>query len=445
MVSQLSLSNNSGVSYQGSRRGSCTQIVFKVLKLALLTLLFKSGVSQATTPAVHEISKSQLPCLPTCTTQASAQAILDKFPDLRNYQLRSPIPAPEDCQRGANTLPGIILYKEGTSGISFSSPIPKESFFNEMGRRAAILEELLGQASTNLSFKDQMDAQSRNPTSRGSAFLIDDLTFHFGISPLHLKNECRAYQKAKEWVKEMDTFSPEQLAEKILKTHGTLMRKIDPSYAGKYRITKLTIHQNRPGQPESPTDSALIYEYWIQSIKLNSATQAEEKKNLRILEQMVTQEGEIRKINPPKTDQQRKLADLVGATFTTPPEQIPGAMLEFAKNILHAYQRRHCPDFNPIEFVAYVHQKLVSIHPFEDWNGHSARLLSKVFLEELGYKLMIRDQKEYMLSVALDLKQPGIFADYLRRAIEWTREYFNAEGEALLGTLYRKTPTSGLR
>jgi prophage maintenance system killer protein len=429
MFSQVSSSGSSSVSYQQARRASCTQIVFKVLKLALFTLLSKSELSQAN-PTVHEISTSQLPCLPECTMQA--HTVLNNFSSFREYKTKTPIPAPEDCQRGANTLAGIILSKDGTSGFDFSKPIPRESFPHEMRRRNKLLKQFVENIPYNPRFRADFERQIANPMSRGTRYSIDEENdiLYFGISPLQRQNECRAYKKTKKWVSKISSLSSEQIEEKILKTHETLMRKINPSYAGKYRREKLIIHETRPNQPQAPTDSAATYEYWIQSIKLNSATQAEEEENLRILQQMtVTVEG-LTTIKRPASSEQQKLADLVGASFTTPSDQIKSEMSQFAKNLRQAYQRRNCFDFNPIEFAAYVHQTLIAIHPFEDWNGHCARLLLKVFLEEFGYKLIVRDPIEYQVSVRLDLKQPGIFADYIRQAIEWTQEYFTAEFEA---------------
>lgn len=54
--------------------------------------------------------------------------------------------------------------------------------------------------------------------------------------------------------------------------------------------------------------------------------------------------------------------------------------------------------FHPIELAAVIHHKLVSIHPFVDGNGRTARLLMNIILMQKGYPLVIilkNDRKIY--------------------------------------------------
>ena len=43
------------------------------------------------------------------------------------------------------------------------------------------------------------------------------------------------------------------------------------------------------------------------------------------------------------------------------------------------------PDLNPIELAAWTHAEFVRIHPFEDGNGRTARLMSGYYLDLCGY------------------------------------------------------------
>ena len=40
---------------------------------------------------------------------------------------------------------------------------------------------------------------------------------------------------------------------------------------------------------------------------------------------------------------------------------------------------------HPVEFAAYAHRRLVDIHPFQDGNGRTARLLMNLILINQGY------------------------------------------------------------
>lgn len=65
-----------------------------------------------------------------------------------------------------------------------------------------------------------------------------------------------------------------------------------------------------------------------------------------------------------------RVADDVGL----PPEEVPEAMCELASEVADALEGR-CADRRLLVIAAYLHAKLVSIHPFADGNGRCARLL----------------------------------------------------------------------
>lgn len=72
---------------------------------------------------------------------------------------------------------------------------------------------------------------------------------------------------------------------------------------------------------------------------------------------------------------------ITGTEYVPPAaEEIPGLMREFVaelnekRNVLH-----------PIHFAAYAHRRLVDIHPFQDGNGRTARLLMNLILVNKGY------------------------------------------------------------
>lgn len=84
------------------------------------------------------------------------------------------------------------------------------------------------------------------------------------------------------------------------------------------------------------------------------------------------------------------------------------------------YSNRYCM---PVpELAAYVHYKLVCIHPFIDGNGRTSRLIMNLILMQNGYPpavILNMDRKKYyrVLKYA-DLDKPQEFVDFIGRSIE---------------------------
>lgn len=75
---------------------------------------------------------------------------------------------------------------------------------------------------------------------------------------------------------------------------------------------------------------------------------------------------------------------ITGTDFTPPtPTVVPLAMQEFLGNLPKLRQ------LHPVEYAAMLHLNLVTIHPFVDGNGRTARLLMNLALLQSGYPITI--------------------------------------------------------
>lgn len=72
---------------------------------------------------------------------------------------------------------------------------------------------------------------------------------------------------------------------------------------------------------------------------------------------------------------------ITGSEFELPKhDKIPVLMNQFASEIPKNQEKMH-----PVAFCAWLHERLVSIHPFVDGNGRCARLLMNLALLQSGY------------------------------------------------------------
>jgi Fic family protein len=109
---------------------------------------------------------------------------------------------------------------------------------------------------------------------------------------------------------------------------------------------------------------------------------------------------------------------IAGATHT-PPEAIdvPRSMSELVR-WLGANQRR----LHPVELAALVHHRLANIHPFNDGNGRTARLVMNCLLMRSGFPLAVilkNDRKKYYRVLQrADRGAPAPFVLLVAQAVE---------------------------
>ena len=102
---------------------------------------------------------------------------------------------------------------------------------------------------------------------------------------------------------------------------------------------------------------------------------------------------------------------IAGSMVTLPnPIKVPDLMKTFAEFLQNSH------DLHPIELAAEAHYRLVTIHPFVDGNGRTARLLMNIILMMSGYPMAIirkSDRLNYISSLE-KAQLGGSKDDYLK-------------------------------
>ena len=99
----------------------------------------------------------------------------------------------------------------------------------------------------------------------------------------------------------------------------------------------------------------------------------------------------------------------------SPPAKIEGDMKKFVKWFNDNEHKLPTP-----EFAALAHQKFVFIHPFIDGNGRVARLILNLALIRGEYTIALIPailRHEYVQSLEMSHKSPGVFIDFIAERI----------------------------
>jgi len=116
----------------------------------------------------------------------------------------------------------------------------------------------------------------------------------------------------------------------------------------------------------------------------------------------------------------KRVPNYIGKHYPTHPIFVPKRMQEEM-----AWYRRNKSRFHPFELALIMHLKLVTIHPFTDGNGRTARLVHNFILQNNGFTPMIYLTKTKMqYYMALNLANQGEmrpFVDYT--ILEYARTY----------------------
>lgn len=121
-----------------------------------------------------------------------------------------------------------------------------------------------------------------------------------------------------------------------------------------------------------------------------------QRKTIREVDVLDLHEIFYRAIDAEEAGEYRKVkVYITGSEFTPPsPSRVPRLMKEMFRQTKELRKTLH-----PVALAAWLHLQLVTIHPFVDGNGRTARLLMNLALIQAGYPLAIVPpirRQEYM-------------------------------------------------
>lgn len=127
----------------------------------------------------------------------------------------------------------------------------------------------------------------------------------------------------------------------------------------------------------------------------------------------------LRGIAPDAGEYRTSGVRIAGATFQPPPSREVRTM---TLDLL-GWLEENTEELTPIELAALFHHRLVSIHPFAEGNGRTARLLMNAALMRHGYPFIAnithRDRGRYLRALSeADQGNPAPFVNLVARSVE---------------------------
>ncbi|WP_341739126.1 Fic family protein [Microcoleus sp. CAWBG640] len=99
----------------------------------------------------------------------------------------------------------------------------------------------------------------------------------------------------------------------------------------------------------------------------------------------------LRKINPDEAGSYRTLDVMAaGTNYRYPAHYLLSQLMGDFASWLNS---ESALNLHPVEYVSIAHYRFVSIHPFRDGNGRTARLLMNLLLIRAGYPIVVIDNQ----------------------------------------------------
>jgi Fic family protein len=141
---------------------------------------------------------------------------------------------------------------------------------------------------------------------------------------------------------------------------------------------------------------------------------------IRQLHQLVVKDTEEESAGSYRTADVR----IMGSTHRPP----PGFKVQSEMNGLLYWLEQNEKFYHPVEFAALAHHRFVAIHPFEDGNGRTGRLLMNLVLMRKGYPIAIiqkNDRSKYYRALdSADKSDASALVRLVAQAVERTLDIY---------------------
>lgn len=355
-------------------------------------ILFNQGTPTQT------IARSDIPPS-NCEPPSDMKSYLT-LPSMKSPQVAS-LPYESRLQR-----PGITGLGDGKIGYQSGPNLRKEH--DQHARTVQAIHRL----AENYPQIQNAKAKAKGSDTRG--FLVvadkrnpDSTRVLLALNPDANRNYERARDCAYSFLSGIDQLTDRELRKKIIETNQLMVSgKILAN--GTYREKAMLVFEDG--------DVDYTVEMLSDSIRKKGGDQAVKIFRNEILKKLNRDDDNL-------TPKEREILSWI-AYFPARIVDIPELMRLYAENLRFGFdQMGKCKTFDVIGFAAYAHQELVRIHPFDNGNGRTARLIMNEILKLGGYQAVVfHSDKEYTAAVSKDGRESGYFADYLRKtAIPWTQ------------------------
>ncbi|MDJ0800979.1 MAG: Fic family protein [Calothrix sp. MO_167.B12] len=266
------------------------------------------------------------------------------------------------------------LQQQGENGARINQPLVGVSEDNLLGSSSQLYEKFMQQI---IGLSQQKD------------FSLTALISHYLMINYQLKLE--QIDKLKAWLDDFRPFEPTMVSE---------LKKI---YDVRFTYNSNAIEGNTLTQSE--TELVLTKGITIGGKTLDEHLEVIGHKDaIDYIESLAQTETEIneweikqihnlilRKINPDEAGNYRTLDVMAaGTNYLYPPHYL---LSQLMRDFVIWLNSEAALKLHPVEYATMAHYRFVSIHPFRDGNGRTARLLMNLLLIRAGYPIVVIDNQ----------------------------------------------------
>ncbi|WP_420421491.1 Fic family protein [Simkania sp.] len=246
-------------------------------------------------------------------------------------------------------------------------------------------------------------------SKRGLVLTLDTRAFTLGLDPKCVKNHHIALEFIEQNLLSKDDFTAEELEAHLISLHR-IFAKDSQVKGGEYRDGIVALQGDNVG---------IELEEVVQVVRQKEPQSVYEFRRVyRKLFESHNREHALKSL----TKEEKRIFSLAFDIDFPLPNEVSQKMKQFCRDYVAKLQAQ----IPTIEFASWIHDTLIGIHPWEDWNGHVSRALMNGELARKGHlPFLIFDDKKY--NAAVRNKE---FKDHLVMAqnkVQKLAERFNSE------------------